>query len=44
MKECIVQMGHKRVWKTIEGLVNPKTRIRFRKLFFDCGGEFKEYV
>ena len=41
MKDNIVKLGNNRVWHVIENLANPKTRIRYRKLFFDAGGEFK---
>jgi len=34
-------LGNKKVWEIIEGFKNPKTRIAYRKLFFEAGGENK---
>jgi predicted DCC family thiol-disulfide oxidoreductase YuxK len=38
MKKNLIQLGSNKVWSIIEGLANPKQRIRYRKVFLDAGG------
>jgi len=42
MKENIRILGSSRVWNIIEELPNAKTRIVYRKFFFEAGGIMPE--
>ena len=40
MKNNIDKLGCHKTWQLIDKLIlNPKTRLRFRKLFFEAGGK-----
>ena len=38
MEQQIKQLGHAKVWEVIEQLPVLKTRLAYRKLFFEAGG------
>ena len=38
MEQQIKELGHKRVWEIVEGFAFAKTRLSYRKLFFEAGG------
>ena len=39
MRHNIEILGNRRVWEIIENFHNPKTRLAYRKLFFQAGGK-----
>jgi len=42
MKNNIAGLGSDRVWTIIEELSNAKTRLAYRKIFFEAGGIMPE--
>ena len=38
MEQQIQQLGHAKTWEIIEGFGYAKTRLAYRKLFFEAGG------
>ena len=38
MKKNINALGNNKVWAIIEDLINVKTRLAYRKIFFNSGG------
>jgi len=42
MKKNISEMGNDKVWSIIEDLINAKTRLSYRKIFFESGGIIPE--
>ena len=38
MERQIKELGHAKVWEMAEGFAYVKTRLAYRKLFFEAGG------
>ena len=43
MQKNLETLGNDKTWQLLEELfINPKTRLRYRKIFFESGGIFPE--